>query len=133
MRTDPRKYFDSLTDAEQDRTFTAAGAEAIRLGANPAQVVNARRAAAGLTTAGARVTGPEARILRGGRTRGRLEAQDVYGRQLLVTSEGVTVHGVAGKRLGARSPRLMPESILKIAGDDREEAIRLLKRFGYVL
>lgn len=147
-RTDPRKYFDSLTKAEQDRTFTAAGAEAIRLGANPAQVVNARRGAAGLTPAGARITGPEARILRGGRSRGRLEATDVYGRQLLVTTEGVTVRGVAGHRLGARetgarqagqryqsarTPRLMPESILQIAGDDREEAVRLLRRFGYIL
>lgn len=112
------------------------------------QIVNARRGALGLTPAGARITGPEARILRGGRERGHLQATDVYGRQLLVTTEGVTVRGTAGVRLGARetgtrkpgdryrsakTPRLMPESILQIAGDDREEAIRLLKRFGYIL
>src|SRR5690606_25895161 len=41
--TAPRDYFDSLDAAEQDRIFTQAGAEAIRLGADPAQVVNARR------------------------------------------------------------------------------------------
>jgi hypothetical protein len=147
LMTDPWAYFDSLSRAEQDRTFTAAGAEAIRLGANPAQVVNARRAAAGLTPAGARVTGAEARMLRGGRTRGRLEMTDVFGRQLFITSEGVTVRGAAGVRLGAREtgvrragqryrsarpPRLMPESIMQIAGTDRAEAIRLLKRFGYI-
>lgn len=41
--TRPRAYFDSLTAAEQDRVFTAAGAQAIRDGADPAKVVNARR------------------------------------------------------------------------------------------
>ena len=148
VRTNPTAYFESLSAEEQDRVFTKAGAEAIRLGANINQVVNARRGARGLTTAGARVTGAEARMLRGGRSRGRLEAVDMYGRQLLVTSEGVTVRGVAGIRLGARetgqrragdryrsarTPRLMPESILQIAGDDRGEAIRLLKRFGYII
>lgn len=35
-------YFDSLPAAEQDRVFTKPGAEAIRLGADPAAVVNAR-------------------------------------------------------------------------------------------
>jgi len=147
VMTDPKKYFASLSAAEQDRQFTKAGAEAIRLGADMGQVVNARRGARGLLTAGARVTGAEARMLRGGRDRGRLEAVDVYGRKLYITSEGVTVRGVAGKRLGARvtgekvaggryrsakTPRLMPESILAIAGNDRAEAIRLLRRFGYL-
>lgn len=36
-------YFESLSPGEQDRVFTKAGAEAIRLGADPARVVNARR------------------------------------------------------------------------------------------
>lgn len=147
IRTDPKKYFDSLSREEQDRVFTKAGAESVRLGADINQVVNARRGARGLTTAGARLTGAEARLMRGGRERGRLEAVDVYGRQLFVTTEGVTVRGVAGVRLGARetgvkaggryrsakTPRLMPESILQIAGGDRDEAIRLLKRFGFIL
>lgn len=147
IRTDPKKYFDSLSREEQDRVFTKAGAESVRLGADINQVVNVRRGARGLTTAGARLTGAEARLMRGGRERGRLEAVDVYGRQLFVTTEGVTVRGVAGVRLGARetgvkaggryrsakTPRLMPESILQIAGGDRDEAIRLLKRFGFIL
>lgn len=43
MRTDPRQAFDALSEAEQDKVFTAAGAQAIREGADMARVVNARR------------------------------------------------------------------------------------------
>jgi hypothetical protein len=147
LRTDPRGYFDSLDRAEQDRIFTQAGAESIRLGADIGQVVNARRGAAGLAPAGARITAEEARALRGGRVVGRLTPVDVFGRPLLVTSEGITTRGLAGARLGARetglktsgrryrsarAPRLMPESILQVADGNRDEAIRLLRRFGYI-
>ena len=147
IRTNPRAWFDSLSSAEQDRQFTTAGARAIRDGADISQVVNARRGAFGLTPAGARITAAEARALRNGLERGRLQAQDVFGHQLFVTTEGVTTRGVAGRRLGARTdrvkvdgarytsaraPRLMPESIYQIAGNDRPEALRLLRRFGYI-
>jgi hypothetical protein len=146
-RTDPKAFFRSLSPAEQDRVFTKAGAESIRLGADIGQVVNARRGAAGLTTAGARITAEEAKLLRGGRQVGRLETRNVFGQQLFVTTEGTTARGTAGVKLGAkvdgvktgktryrsaRPPRLMPESILQIAGTDRAEALRLLKRFGYL-
>lgn len=40
---DPRELFDAMTTAQQDESFTKAGAEAIRLGADPAKVVNARK------------------------------------------------------------------------------------------
>lgn len=50
-RTDPKRYFAGLSGAEQDRVFTKAGAEAIRSGADIAQVVNARR---GMYEAGGR-------------------------------------------------------------------------------
>lgn len=43
LRTDPRKVFDSMTAAEQDKAFTKAGAQSIRDGADMAKVVNARR------------------------------------------------------------------------------------------
>jgi hypothetical protein len=43
MRTDPKKTFESMTEAEQDKVFGKAGAEAIRDGADMARVVNARR------------------------------------------------------------------------------------------
>jgi hypothetical protein len=112
VRTDPRAAFDSLTPAEQDRIFTGAGARAIRDGADLAQVVNARR---GMRTA------------------------SVYGEQLQVTLEGTTRRGVAGRAMGptgnrrSRLPvRLMPEAIYDLAGDNRADALRLLRRYGYL-
>jgi hypothetical protein len=147
LRTDPDAYFRSLTREDQDKYFTVAGAQAIRDGADIGQVVNARRGARGLSQPG-RLTDAEQRTLRGGRDRGRLERVDVFGRQVLTTTEGTTVRAVAGKRLAkssgttkaggqryrrAKTPRLMPDAILELAGDDREERVRLLKRFGYIL
>lgn len=124
----PDRYFESLTEAEQDATFGKAGADAIRAGADIGQVVNARR--------------------------GMSKAQ-VFGRDVIVTSEGTTRRGLAydslargtdrskderrvvsGRRQRVRSaqaPRLMPESLAAIAGDDREEFIRLLRLNGFVL
>lgn len=109
--TDPGDYFRSLSEAEQNRIFTNAGAQAIRDGADIGQVVNARR--------------------------GMYALGDRYG--LKGTTEGMTKRGLARQRLRAleasgRAPgnvRLMPESIYRIAAD-REEAIRLLYRYGYL-
>jgi hypothetical protein len=117
VQTSPRAAFGSLSPEEQDRIFTADGARAIRDGADLGQVVNARR---GMRTA------------------------SVFGERLAVTTEGTTVRGVAGRALGgaarargaryrsATAPRLMPEAIYELAGDDRAEAIRLLRRYGYL-
>lgn len=146
IRTDPKAYFNSLDEAEQNRLFGAASAKAIRDGADPSQVLNARRRKAGLSTPGAGNTG---------------QRVDVYGRKLFITSEGTTRRGVAGRKLIEESgstrefagtanristrgavkrdiyterskiPRLMPESIYEIA-TDRDDAIRLLKRYGYI-
>lgn len=135
LDTSSKDYFDSLSEAEQDRIFTRAGAQAIRDGASVSQVVNARR---GMQTA------------------------RVYGRDLQITTEGTTVRGTFGRyeiddtgrlrrrgedelirratrgRTGrirgiraARAPRLMPEEIYRVA-DDRDHAIRLLRRNGYL-
>lgn len=147
LRTDPKKVFESMSTVQQDKVFTQAGAQAIRDGADMNQIVNARRGAAGLSPAGGRLTADEIQLLRGGREIGHLETRNVFGRDLFVTSEGTTTRGVAGQRLGskvdgvknggryrsAKAPRLMPESIYQIAGSDRAEAIRLLKRFGYII
>lgn len=95
LRTDPRAYFDSLSHEQQDRIFTQAGAEAIRLGADINQVVNARR---GMHTAS------------GGRR---------------LTRESTTRGGVS------QPGRRMPETILAEA-TGRADALRLLRRFGYV-
>lgn len=97
----PERYFESLTEDEQDRIFTKSGAEAIRLGADMGQVVNARR--------------------------GMRKAQ-VAGRNVRVTTEGATRRG----RASGLRVRLMPESILEIAGNDRDEAIRLLRLHRYI-
>ena len=120
----PEAYFDSLTPAEQDQVFTPAGAQAIRDGADISQVVNARRG---------------------------MERAQVYGHDVLITSEGATRRGVGYKALNARfrdadrdtrrfkeryrrttNVRLMPESILAVAGDDVTERVRLLKLHGYL-
>lgn len=129
MTTDVATYFDSLTEAEQNRIFTNAGAEAIRSGADITQVVNARR---GMTKSQA----------------GRLVRRDVYGQQAYATTEGATRRGVAyramsragyaqgdvrtsGRYFRAQAPRLMPESIAEIASD-REDYLRLLRLNGYI-
>ncbi|TYB69731.1 hypothetical protein FXF51_06095 [Nonomuraea sp. PA05] len=132
----PRELFEQMSEEEQDRRFGKAGAESIRLGADLGQVVNARRG---------------------------MQQASVFGRQTLITTEGTTRRGVAGRRLieqGAptvrvveefatritrqgreqrqvrrervRTPRLMPEAILQAANGNRDEAIRLLQRFGFI-
>lgn len=143
LTTDPTAYFRSLSESDQNRIFTNSGAEAIRLGADPGQVVNAR---AGMSTAQVQSRGPGDRWT----AKGRLEARTVYGQQVFTTTEGATRRGlayrsmrdnrrnvspdirIAGDRYArSRAPRLMPESILAIA-DDRADAIRLLKLNGYL-
>lgn len=94
----------ALFERGQIRGLSAADTKAVRAGADLNQVVNAHR---GMFVAG--------------------------GRQF--THEGVTVRGVAGQRLAAAGlrVRLTPEQIYREAGEDRAEAVRLLRRFGYLL
>lgn len=103
LRTNPRSAFESMTAAEQDKVFTKSGAQAIRDGADMAQVVNART---GMTAAGTTTTGT---------TRAGLA-----GRRL-------------GSRDGGRVLRLTPERIYQESRGNREEAIRLLRLHGYVI
>lgn len=74
LRTDPRGYFDSLGEVEQRRIFTAAGARAIRDGADVARTVNARR---GMYTADGRRYTSEGTRRRGAR-RIRLMPEAIY-------------------------------------------------------
>lgn len=117
IRTDPRKFFSSLSEAEQDKVFTKAGAQAIRDGADASQVVNAHRGTHGLDVAG---------------------SSNVYGRPLATTTEGMTRRGIAGQVIRNRgrnprtTPRLMPEAIYELA-TSRDDALRLLRMNGYVL
>lgn len=119
-RTNPNAYFDSLSPAEQDRIFTNAGAEAIRLGADIYQVVNARR---GMNTA---QQNPRDWI-----PKGRLKAVTMHGHDVFVTTEGVTKKGIYGKTRGNKPVRLMPESIVALA-TDRDDLVRLLKVYGFI-
>lgn len=121
LLTNPNDYFHSLSSTEQDKVFTNAGAEAIRMGADVSQVVNARR---GMSTAQQNV--------RGWIPKGRLTPVDAFGRKVYVTTEGVTKRAVGRKAMGKDRPfRLMPESVLAIARD-RADAVRLLKLYGYI-
>lgn len=120
--TDPDRYFQRLSTEEQDRLFTKAGARAIRLGADIAQVVNARDG---------------------------IEVVSAFGRDVEIATAGTTVRGVAGSRLAregttksggryrtATTPRLTPDQIFQLAdeeGWDRAEVLRQLHRFGYVI
>lgn len=104
----PKDLFAQMTPKEQNKAFTAGGAEAIRLGADMGQVVNARR---GMTTT-------------------------AEGRK--VTTAGTTKRGFAGRRMasarGRKSAvRPMPEQLLADANGDRDQAIRDLYRFGYLV
>jgi hypothetical protein len=113
LTLDPAAYVESLSDAELDAWLGKAGAEAVREGADLAQVVNARR---GMKTA------------------------QIGGRQVWVTTEGTTRRGLANRALvpsnsprsSNRRPRLMPEHISSIA-KDRDDYLRLLRANGYLL
>jgi hypothetical protein len=114
LRTDPMAYFRSLSKAEQDTTFGKAGAQAIRDGADMGQVVNAR---SGMYTASGQL------LTRSGTTKRAL-----YG-GFDISEDGRLVKRARGAKA---PPRLMPEQIYKLAGDDRDKAMQLLRRYGYV-
>jgi hypothetical protein len=75
LRTDPRKTFDAMSPAEQDKTFTKAGAQAIRDGADMGRVVNAQR---GMYSAGGRQFTTEATTRRGINRPVRLMPEQIY-------------------------------------------------------
>lgn len=87
VRTDPRGYFDTLSRAEQDKTFTKAGAEAIRDGADIARVVNARR---GMQTA----------------TDGRLYTTEAAGRRPRLMPEQILIEADGSRDEAIRLLRL---------------------------
>lgn len=119
LRTDPKAAFAALSGPAQDRAFTKAGAEAIRLGADLSQVVNAR---SGMTTAGVSKTRVRDDGLVVNERIRRQVTRVVAGRAVLTTTAG-------GKR---GRVRLMPEQILRDAKGDRDEALRLLKLHGFL-
>ncbi|WP_435209573.1 hypothetical protein [Streptomyces sp. bgisy034] len=126
----PEQLFARLDKEQQQRVFTVAGARAIRAGADLGQVVNARR---GMDTA--TVYGRTLQVTHEGATR-----RSVYGRSR--SQAGDRMRQFAGQRYGQatstryyrsdRTPRLMPDEIFRIA-DDRDEELRLLRRYGYIV
>lgn len=91
---------------DQIRGLSAADRKAVEMGANLQDVVNAQRG---------------------------MYSADVYGKRVKATFDS-TQHRDAKfpTRDNPNSPRLRPESILKFADGNPDEAIRLLKRFGYI-
>lgn len=143
----PEEYFESLSTAEQDRVFTKSGAWAIRHGASPIDVVNARRGAYGIGYSGHHnVLNPNSGNRLQPITIGR--KADGTPLQVYATTEGTTIRGAFGRRQynagqevikgeGDRYRRttrlrLMPEQIQKMAGDDTHRAAELLQRYGYL-
>lgn len=136
LHANPQAYFDSLSDAEQDRIFTKAGAQAIRDGADPTRVVNARRGANGIG-----YSGHQAGLHQPGTPRGRFVKTTIGYRpngdpvQVYTTAEATTIRGSFGRAQKATSGsrvRLMPESIIEIAGDDLRLRQAFLRDAGYI-
>lgn len=131
LHDSPEAYFASLSRAEQDRVFTKAGAEAIRNGADPIKVVNARRGAYGIGYSG-----------HGGPTSvggvNRLQKVTIGVRadgtplQVYATTEGTTARGAFGKATKSGTLRLMPEQISIMSGGNPERWAKLLQRYGYL-
>lgn len=107
LETDPHAFFDHLSPEQQNRRFGAADAQAIRDGADIYQVVNARRG---------------------------LYQTRVFGRDVEATFEGMGRHGLAGKQLAGATKglRLTVRQIYADAAGDRDLAISLLRRYGYL-
>lgn len=108
--SDPAKRFAEMSHEEQDSVFGKAGAEAIRLGADMAQVVHSRR---GMEAVGrGKYAGPR--------------------RTVMTTTEGMGRYGWTRLVMG-RSRRLTPEGIMALVGNDRERTIKALTDNGYIL
>ena len=120
---DVNEYFNTLDEDQQNKIFTKAGAQAIRDGADPAQVVNARR--------------------------GMLKASEKSSNRAVYTDEGTTKRGWAsmylrqsynqkmvkrgGRYARTQRPRLMPEEIYRITGGDPDWSLSMLHAHGYLL
>lgn len=108
LTTDPHAFFNHLSPAQQDARFGKADAQAIRDGADINQVVNARRG---------------------------LYQTKVFGRDVQATTEGMSRRGLAGQRLAGSTKglRLTVGQIYADAAGDRDLAISLLRRYGYLV
>jgi hypothetical protein len=118
---DAQTYFNSLSPREQARIFTAAGARAIRDGADITSVVNARRGMYTSTAYRQRVRATRDSTTRHGSFYRSERARAIARGQVPASGRGFRL----------RSPRLLPEEIYRLAAT-RDEAIGMLRRFGYL-
>jgi len=120
-------YLNSLDDDDlADALGSKANARAYRDGADVSQLVNAYRRS------------------------GDVRAAQLYGTRVKYTTEGTTKHAAAYRRMKKAGyvkehvrmgykywrtdrPRLMPETIYQLSGDDHAEALRLLRNYGWIL
>ncbi|MEV1006121.1 hypothetical protein [Streptomyces sp. NPDC049881] len=113
---DPRTLFDRMTPEQQAKRFGRDAADAIRQGADIAQVVNARR---GMTAAG---TTPEGTTRRGGYFRQEFER---------LKQAGVVPAGTTSRGYRLPTQRLTPAEIYRRA-TTRQQAVSLLRQYGYL-
>lgn len=104
--------FEDLFERGEVRGLSEADERAIRDGADPVQVVNA--------TAGTRQPGITNAL-----------TTEVFGRKVKATTYGTTKRSAWRKANPSRPVRLRPESIYRFARD-REDALRLLRLYGYL-
>lgn len=140
----PKQLFEEMTPEQQHKAFGAAAVKAIGEGADIAQVVNARRGMDTVTAYGRKVQATRTGTTRRGIAGARLITGDPEalivprsGGDMKVVSEFTRRTRTGRQQLvrlrGAKAPRLMPEEIYRLADGDREHAIRLLKRNGYIV
>lgn len=127
MLASPREYLDSLDDQQLARALgSRANAHAYKDGADLNQLINAYR------------------------HRGDVRTAQIYDQRIKYTIEGTTRRGLAASRMKAAGyakeyiknggrytrvdrPRLMPESIYRICGDDADKAHEMLRNYGWIL
>lgn len=134
----PGDYFESLNPAGQERVFTKAGAEAIRAGADPVKVVNARR---GALTSVKRPDGTYSMARLRPTVIGR--RADGFPLTVYATPEGTSARSSWARAQGnlvqrgdqryrrTTNLRLMPEQVMSMA-QSPAHATELLKRYGYL-
>ncbi|MFF1321446.1 hypothetical protein ACFVZZ_18770 [Streptomyces chartreusis] len=118
----PDELVAQMSEDEKRKTFGQAGAKAINDGADLGQLVNARRGMSGASVLGGRaVTTTE------GTARGEFRRQEF--RRLQQAGAIPRSQSIRGFR--PTTPRLMPEEIYRMA-DNRQHAVQLLRRHGYI-
>lgn len=132
LRTDPL----AAVRAGQVQGITRAERQAILDGADPSQVINAKRGLRTTVIGGRRVKiTSEGTTKRGFSTAVRRELAAIEGQQLEFVGRNVGRRGAVANytERRVRRPRLTPEEIYRVSGGSRDEALRLLARNGYLL